>query len=157
MRFRQSAIGIALATATVACAPTARSSHSAVAEISFSPRADPAFGDATPAIERLLADTASPSKGVQHFCAIGYRGAEGAVAWVHWREAGRLILWLGKGDGSAAADALVHSNRDLDLNTDVVATESDLAGSTYRVTRAWVATKLEECAQKGDQYAISAS
>jgi len=127
------------------------------AEAAFSPRSDPAFGDATPAITRLLAETVPHSRGSQHFCAIGYRGAEGPVAWVHWREGNRLIFWLGRGDGSDAADALLRSNRSLDLKTDVVATEADVAGSTYLVTRAWVAAKLADCAAKGDKYTISAS
>lgn len=127
------------------------------AEVAFAPRSDPSFGDARPAIARLLAETSPRPAGPQHFCAIGYRGPEGVVAWVHWREANRLIFWLGKGDGSAAADALLRSNRNLDLNADVVATEADVAGSTYLVTRAWVAAKLADCAAKGDKYNISAS
>lgn len=127
------------------------------AEASFAPSSDPAFGDAAPAIRRLLAEATPRPVGPQHFCAIGYRDAEGTVAWVHWREGDRLIFWLGRGDGSAPDDSLVLSNRKLDLKTDVVATEADVAGSTYLVTRAWVAAKLADCAAKGDKYTISAS
>lgn len=141
----------------MACAPAAHSSRPVPAEAVFSPRSDPAFGDAEPAIRHLLAEAAPQPKGPQHFCAIGYRDPEGARAWVHWREAGRLILWLGKGDGSDSAEALLRSNRNLDLKADVVATEADVAGSTYLVTRSWVAAKLADCAAKGDQYMISAS
>lgn len=156
-RFRHVSILIALVTVPIACAPAAHSSHPAQGEAAFSPRSDPAFGDAKPAIARLLAETSPRPKGVQHFCAVGYRGAEGVAAWVHWREANRLIFWLGKGDGSAPAEALLRSNRSLDLKTDVVATEADVAGSTYLVTRAWVAAKLADCAARGDHYTISAS
>ena len=139
--------------ATVACAPAALSSRPVQAQLAFSPRSDSALGDATPALRMLVAQTEPRPKGPQHFCAIAYRGPEGVNAWVHWREGNRLILWLGGG----AEDALLHSNRNLDLAADVVATEADVAGSTYLVTRAWVAGKLADCAAKGDQYTINAS
>jgi len=156
-RFRHVSILTALASFTIACAPAAHSSRPVQAEASFAPRSDPAFGDAAPAIRRLLAEAMPRPKGAQHFCAIGYRGPEGTTGWVHWREGERLILWLGRGDGSDSADALLRSNRSLNLKTDVVATEADVAGSTYLVTRAWVAAKLADCAAKGDKYTISAS
>jgi len=116
----------------------------------FAPRTDPAFGDARAALSRLVAEHAPRVRGPQHFCTIGYRGGEGANAWVYWREANRLILW----QGGAEDDALLHSTRSLDLAADVVATEADIAGSTYRVTRAWVAARLADCAARGDHYTL---
>lgn len=83
---------------------------------------------------------------------VGLRGPEGANAWVHWREAGRLILWNGKGERD---DTLLRSARALDLRTDMVANEAAVAGSTYRVTRAWVAARRADCAAKGDHYVIA--
>ena len=156
MRSRHVSIVIALATAMTGCASAALPLRPAESETAFSPRSDPAFGDATPAINRLVAEAEPRPIGAQHFCAIAYRGAGGTVAWVHWREADRLIVWYGNGGGIAAADALLRSNRNLDLKTDVVADEASIAGSTYLVTRAWVVTKLADCAVKGDHYTIFA-
>ncbi len=150
-RFRPASILIAIAT--VACAPAALSSRPAQEQTAFSPRGDSGFGDATPALRALVAGTEPRPRGPQHFCAIGYRGSEGPNAWVHWREGNRLIFWI----GGSSDEALLRSNRSLDLKTDVVATEADVAGSTYLVTRAWVAAKLADCAAKGDHYTINAS
>ncbi len=122
---------------------------SAQEQAAFSPRSDPAYGDATPALRVLVEGT----KGPQHFCAIAYRGPEGPNAWVHWREQNRLIFW----PGGESPESLRHSPRSLDLGKDVVATEAEVAGSTYLVTKAWVAAKLADCAAKGDQYTISAT
>lgn len=120
----------------------------------FSPRSDPAFGDARPALRRLLADAKPRPAGPQHFCAIGYRAPGSDTAWIHWRESNRLILWLGRGDGSAREESLIRSPRQLDLASDVVASEADLAGSTYRVTRGWLAALLGDCAAHGDDYQL---
>jgi hypothetical protein len=138
---------ILFAVATVACAPVP--ALSAQDQAAFAPRSDPAYGDATPALRALVAGT----KGPQHFCAIAYRGPEGMNAWVHWREGNRLIYW----PGGASSESLRYSPRNLDLAKDVVASEADVAGSTYLVTKAWVAAKLSDCAARGDHYTISAT
>jgi hypothetical protein len=150
-RFRQM-LGVASLAPALASAAEAKPAFPQSELAAFAPRTDPAFGDATPALARLVAETRP--HGPQHFCAIGYRAEGGPMAWVHWQEAERLILWHGRGDGSAPGEALLHSNRRLDLNADVVAREADLAGSTYRVTRAWVSARLADCEAKGDRYVI---
>jgi hypothetical protein len=128
----------------------------AIQTVIFDTRTDPDFGDAVPALRKLLAEAAPPIVGPQHFCVVGYRSAAGDEgAWVHWRERRTLIFWLGGGDPEYAAEAIVRSRRNLNLDRDVVATEADLAGSTYLVTKAWVAKTLADCAAKGAQYTVS--
>ena len=121
----------------------------------FDPREDEDFGDATPALTGLVAGSDPKPRGLQHFCVVGYRGPDGEHAWVHWREARRLIFWLGRGDGTAPAETLLRSTRKLSLDEDVVATESEIAGSTYLVSRAWVDGRLADCQAHGAQYTIS--
>lgn len=121
----------------------------------FDTRADPAFGDATTALRALVSATPSAPTGENHFCVVGYRLDGGDTqAWVHWQEANRLILWEGSADPAFAADTIRMSRRNLDLATDVVDSEADIAGSTYLVTRAWVAEVMADCTARGTQYAI---
>jgi len=87
------------------------------------------------------------AKGAQHLCVVPYDH----YAWVYWQEGRRLILW----EGSPHADALVRSRRVLDLDKDVVATEADVAGSTYLVTKAWVRDTLRDCREYGMRYTIT--
>lgn len=122
----------------------------------FDTRREPTYGDAAPALKKWLTRRQPKAKGTQHFCVVGYRYDDGALqSWVHWVEGRMLLLWPGSGDPDYAADALLFSNRQLSLDTDVVATEDDINGSTYLVTRAWVAERLADCTKAGAKYAIS--
>jgi hypothetical protein len=86
------------------------------------------------------------------FCVVGYKDAGGATtAWVHWAEGNALIWWEPTKDGTVS---LAHSRRYLNLRRDVVASESDLKGSTYLVTRPWVDHILSDCKAAGDKYII---
>lgn len=153
------ACGLALVLATTgACASTgagAPSVPAAQSQNTFDTRTAPGFGDATTPLKAYLGAAATPITGPQHFCIIGYNGAEGRTAFVHWREGNRMIAWAGAEDPDYFADSIKSSRRDLDLATDVVATEADIAGSTYLVTRAWVARVQADCAAKGARYTIS--
>lgn len=156
--------GIALAAlagcATVpdAAAQTAPPAADAASDAGtiFDTRIAEHFGDATAPLKAYLAAASPSPAGPQHFCIVGYdRGEGGKAAQVHWREGNRLILWEGASDPAYAADAIRQSRRNLDLVTDVVATDADINGSTYLVTQAWVDRVLSDCAARGAQYTVT--
>ena len=124
----------------------------------FDPRTDRDFGDPRPALAGYL-HAHRHRRTAQHFCVVGYvpgpdsNGKVLRFAQVHWREGGRLILWEGT-DPYEPREALKRSRRDLDLRTDVVATDADVGGSTYLVTRAWVRQVLADCAARGRRYTL---
>ena len=74
---------------------------------------------------------------------------------MHWREGNRIVLWEGTFDSPTGDEALIRSRRNLDLSTDVVATDDDLHFSTYLVTRAWVRETIADCAKHGATYTIA--
>jgi hypothetical protein len=89
---------------------------------------------------------------VHHFCVVGYKDTGDSVnAWVHWVEGKALILWE---PASANPLPLIASRRYLNLERDVVASEEDIKGSTYLVTRTWVNTVLADCTRVGDRYTV---
>ncbi|PXA98052.1 hypothetical protein DMC47_10695 [Nostoc sp. 3335mG] len=116
---------------------------------------DPDFGDATPALRKLIAAARPRAIGPQHFCIIGYRYGHNKIAWVHWRERRRLIFWRGGSDPEYRSDAIVNSRRQLDLDKDVVPTDADIGSSTYLISRTWLDEKLGDCAAKGTRYVVS--
>lgn len=78
---------------------------------------------------RNFAARTSPGQ-AEDYCVVGFAsGTDWRLAWV--LGGGHIAVWSG-------GDAEVGQPRDLDLSTDVVASESDLHGSTYLVTREWV-------------------
>jgi hypothetical protein len=84
-------------------------------------------------------------------CILGEQGADGSKwAWVIWPKGRKMILW-GGGDSS-----MISSRRILDLKRDVVASEPEVKGSTYLVTRRWVEQQQARCNQFGTQVEISA-
>ena len=77
-------------------------------------------------------------------CILGEKDSGGALfAWVIWRAGHQMILWE---DG---VTALERSRRLLDLNKDVVATDADVHGSDYLVTRQWVEDQEDKCSKEG--------
>jgi hypothetical protein len=77
------------------------------------------------------------------FCVVGYLTRDGLKsAWVIWQQKQKIILWEGQKD-------LDLSRRTIDLKTDVVPTENDLHGSTYRETQAWVNKVTSLCERSG--------
>ncbi|MEN3745774.1 hypothetical protein TPR58_01245 [Sphingomonas sp. HF-S3] len=73
----------------------------------------------------------------------------------HVREQRRLIFWRGGSDPDYRIDSIVDSNRQLDLNKDVVPTDADIGSSTYLISRTWLDRKLRDCAAKGTRYVVS--
>lgn len=109
------------------------------------------YGDAAPALQMFLEKRQEVATGQpQHFCVVGTISEDGAkTAWVHWREGNMLILWE-PGDEYQ----LARSRRKLDLATDVAATEGELNGSTYIVTRTWVNAITSACQRTGAHYLV---
>ena len=62
-----------------------------------------------------------------------------------------LLLWEGS-DPDSASEALLHSRRQLSLDTDMVPTQGDIQGSTYLVSKTWVDERLDDCAKHGFRY-----
>jgi len=81
-------------------------------------------------------------KAANNFCIIGYSTDNTKSAWVWWRERQEIILWEAGGD-------LDHSRRTIHLKSDVVATDEDLHGSTFLVTRSWVNALKQNCEREG--------
>lgn len=122
----------------------------------FDTRTDARFADpAVPLRAYLRRPYNRRHRGPQHFCIIGYVGDDGArFAEVHWREGRMLIRWPGATGPEWLKDSILLSPGKLDLTRDVVASEAEIAGSTYRVTRGWVAQVLRDCAGKGVRYIV---
>jgi hypothetical protein len=106
-------------------------------------------------IKKLLADE-NKNHRTQHFCVIGYQFSNGQVAWVHWVEEKRLILWEQSNESSAIETSLTHSRRDLKLNVDTVKTIDDINGSSYLVTRDWWQAVAKDCAKYGEKATVKA-
>ena len=84
-------------------------------------------------------------------CILGEQASDGSKwAWVIWPVGKTMILWGG------SESTMVSSRRILNLKRDVVATESDVKGSTYLVTAQWVSKQKTRCAQYGTQVDITA-
>lgn len=97
---------------------------------------------------------------VSHFCVIVATGSTAPPdnkftwAYVYWREAAQLYTF---GQSDEAMSDMTEFKAPLDLKKDVVATERQLKGSSYRVTRAWVADVLRHCATAGTQIVVRRS
>ena len=93
-----------------------------------------------------------------HFCIIGYRirreAQQTQVAYVHWREGSQLILWEPVVEGSPVENGLIYSRRQWDLRTDVVATNQDINGSTYLISKPWLQRIRTDCAKKGTKFRL---
>jgi hypothetical protein len=120
----------------------------------FSVLHNPAFSNPEASLERLIARRGTRPK--DHVCVVGYRAAlpSGERAWVYWAEARALVLWEPMVAEARPGDALLFSRRTLSLDRDVVPTEADLHGSTYRVTKAWVDSVLSDCRTHGERFVI---
>lgn len=104
---------------------------------------------------RRLATERGTAK-VNHFCAVirgdtsggGDRSLE-----VYWPE-GHQFLRYGPGTDGKINALSQDAGATVDLRTDVVATERDIAGSTSRVTRAYVMALITRCRQTGTTFTV---
>lgn len=144
------------AAAVLMTAASIASGHSAYAgptvdadATPFAVSESPLFFRPRQVLERLAA---SQHARAAELCVIGYRGPEGAQhAWVLWPERRTLILWE---PTTGHFDNLALSRRWLHLDRDVVSNDSDIAGSTYLVTKAWADRVAADCRNHGDRYSI---
>ncbi len=118
----------------------------------FDTRSEPGFGDATIPLREFLRVRRVAAANPQHFCIAGYRSATDVRAWIYWTEGQRLILWGGATNPASAKTSIALSRRSLDMRKDVVPTEDDIAGSSYRVTRAWAKRVIADCEGRGVKY-----
>jgi hypothetical protein len=108
---------------------------------SFDITTDPVFGN----YKNVLLTFAlhHRPKAENTFCVLGFQSPDSLQgAWVIWREGKQIILW----EGGETLDA---SRRRINLKSDVVATEAELHGSTYKVTQAWVTDITDTCDRSG--------
>lgn len=121
----------------------------------FVPSSSDFFGLLAPAAKRLVL-AEKKNRWHQHFCAIGYKYAEGGInVWVHWREDKRLLLWQGSSDPEMREKGLIHANRDLLLGKDTVERKEDIQGSTFLETRAWWESVAQDCATHGEKATLA--
>lgn len=138
-------------TATAVPVPgTAASEH--LSPRFFDTHRSPDFGAAERPLRSLMKEKGVPRGRTDAFCIVGYDyGDAGKIVYVYWQRERQLILW----DGGNAPDSLTRARRVLDLRKDVVATDADIRGSTYLVTKAWVARTIADCAAHGRRYRVS--
>ncbi len=93
-----------------------------------------------------------------HFCIIAYRilreTQKTEVAYVHWPEGRRLILWEPVIEGRPVEDGLTYSRRQWNLRTDVVATDKDINGSTYLISKPWLRQLQYDCEKNGKKISL---
>ncbi|CAE6686495.1 hypothetical protein R69927_01647 [Paraburkholderia domus] len=108
----------------------------------FDLASDTDFRDYEKAIAHFLLQ--HHTKTANDFCVLGVAGPGNLKqAWILWQQGRKIILWEGRG---AELDL---SPRMVDLDKDVVKSDSDLHGSTYLVTKAWVDKLTVKCDQFG--------
>lgn len=111
-------------------------------DVTFDLSSDPHFASYEAVVREYV--RRSGIKRASDVCVVGFVHADQSrSAWVVWLEGDRIVLWE-EGDGG-----LDRSRRTLDLTADVVATEDDVHGSTYLVTRVWVSDLTATCARAG--------
>ncbi len=99
---------------------------------------------------------------MNHFCAVirderapmGANGGRGDRSLeVYWPEGNRLLRYGPSPTGRI--DALSQdAGATVDLNADVVPTKKDIAGSTTRVTRAYVTALIDHCRRTGTTFTV---
>jgi hypothetical protein len=141
-------VGILLAFVTSGSAHAKSPSDSGWDQPFSDPRpvaGNPWFANAQRVLEFLV--TRMGRRRVNDFCVIG-QGDVDPVAYVHWQQESRLILWEPTTDD---IDDLSKTRRDLNLKTDV---HPDPQGSTFIVTPKWVASLLVACNATGQRFRI---
>jgi hypothetical protein len=119
----------------------------------FSIRKHAGYPEPERTLQQLVAEKGTTAS--NHFCVLGYRTANGdQYAWVHWKEGRALVLWEPVVDANHPA-TLTSSRRFLRLDQDVVASEGDIKGSTYLVTRAWASQVQSDCIRHGDKFLVT--
>ena len=118
------------------------------AERWFAIHNDSAFVDVVPQLQVLV--NAEGHARTNRFCIVGQQVGADRQAYVYWSTDDKLILWEPQTDNPRA---ILASRRFLDLHKDV-AEDNEVGGSTYRVTRRFVATTLAACRLYGTKFMI---
>ena len=143
-------LAVALGADSVSAAsalPSVPPASAAIGATSFDLDADPDYRNYRQAVVTYLASR--HSRADAHVCVLGERDGGGdRTVTVWWKEGARLIQWEGR------ESKLATSISNLDLKRDVVASEDDLHGSTYLVTRAWVAGFEARCTRSGKSFVV---
>lgn len=89
-----------------------------------------------------------PNTAPTRICVVGVTDGDpfSLEAFVIWPGHHQLIIWI---PSKTDSHSLGHQTRVLDLETDVVASEKQVAGSTYLVTRAWLRGIERRCNTQG--------
>jgi len=90
---------------------------------------------------------------INHLCVVGLRYDGGYTAWVYWKENNTMTLW----DPPADLDdpfVLLHSNRTLRLDRDVVPDDEDISLSNYLVHEEYAKGVLGACEKVGQSFVI---
>lgn len=115
-----------------------------------------------PSLQSYLRQQPGKGRSQQHFCVIGYEqptqseSRANQIAWVHWIEGAKLVLWLPTGtvSGLPTKYTLLHSKRNLNLKKDVVSTPKEIGGSSYLVDRPWVDALMADCRNRGERFTL---
>ena len=83
-------------------------------------------------------------------CALGESLSGENHVWFVWRDGRKIILW------DEPSMPLATSRRIIKIPQDVVAKKSDVRGSTYKVTKAWVQDLTTRCAKNGTLFQVPA-
>jgi hypothetical protein len=145
-RFVKYGIALSFACAALTTACGARAAWEWVSVRHF-----PAFSDIQSQLQVLV--NVNGHEKTNQFCVIGQKDSHSVQAYVYWSTEQKLILWV---PHLYDDEALVTSNRYLDLKRDVV-DGNDVHGSTYMVTRSFVSTTLQACSDHGDKFTIQKS
>ena len=115
-----------------------------------------------PSLQNYLRQQPGKDRTQQHFCVIGYEqptqseSQSNQIAWVHWIEGSRLVLWLpvGTDSGFPSEYTLLNSKRNLNLKKDVVSTPEEIGSSSYLVDRPWVDALIADCRKRGERFTL---
>ena len=128
---------------------------------SFDPRHFAEYGNARLAIETYLAQHKSRPRGANHFCTVAYGPIKGdtdraPIAYVHWVEGKRLILWEPEAEHFHEQDlSLVMSRRDWDMVRDVQRHPDPYRMTDWIIERSFVDAVLADCARVGQRLTIA--
>ncbi len=147
-------LGLAVLLTVLAAVPAAATTYWR------NPEVTPGFGGVRKELQRLV--NADGRRRVNHLCAVvedvhepPSASSEGNSQQliVYWRE-GASIYTYGPGDHGSIGPGNRNEGADINLRMDVVKNERDIAGSTTRVTRAYVDSLITHCRTSGVSYTI---
>jgi hypothetical protein len=136
------AIALCILSNLIGACPVASQTVQSFRENSFDVAADPDFRSFRDVLARFVATRRSRSP--NDFCVLGHVNDDKTKsAWVIWKQGKTIFFWNGKDE------KIYMSSRKIALDRDVVSDSGQLNGSTYLVTKTWVADLLAACDSVG--------